>query len=609
MPNVSTVKASEIGAVRAVISRLKTLLVALLLNLNVPASFSAETVKATMDNIVTRIYATLERDELAVIGAETMDRIVTDGERQVLATKYWHFDVNVPVTVSVMRHNEQQITPFWLSDSGFQKTKLTVQNEHYLYEVWQRNFEAGRVELGINGFDRHRPHYFVAVGPRSSESQLEVTNFFPAKQTISTMRAGSLIYHDWTELVLTEVPDSLEGQLLLTTIRGRSREAHLIGAFRMTKFPSSEKPDLISLTWSQDPRTSQTISWRTNVDVPDGIVQFREANDGPAEPFKEVDATCTKSEDRLLCNDRYCHRFEAIASQLKPATTYLYRVGSRRRDSWSALRTFTTAPSGDAPFTFAYLGDTHRSPIAGQLLATALRTHPQSAFCMISGDLVDTGLYRDEWDQFFQYMGSFLGQRPVVPAIGNHDDQEGLGAAMYLSMFALPTNGPSGIERERAYHFRYGNALFAILDISSPLEPQAVWLEHVLSKTDAQWKFMMFHFPPYALVNEYEDLGDRVTRLCDRYHVDVVMTGHVHYYMRTRPMKGGRLMSHPASGTTYITSVAVPSREAQPETPKWAATFLSGPPLYQTFQINGRRCVYQALDLQGRVRDRMVIQK
>ena len=180
---------------------------------------------------------------------------------------------------------------------------------------------------------------------------------------------------------------------------------------------------------------------------------------------------------------------------------------------------------------------------------------------------------------------------------------------MYLSVFALPTNGPSGIERERAYHFRYGNALFAILDISSPLEPQAVWLEHVLSKTDAQWKFVMFHFPPYALANEYEDLGDGVTRLCDRYHVDVVMTGHVHYYLRTHPMKGGRWMSHPSEGTTYITSVAVPSREAQPETPKWAATFFSGPPLYQTFQINDRRCVYQAFDLQGRVRDRMVIQK
>ena len=269
----------------------RTLLVALLLNLNVPASFSAETVKATMDNIVTRIYATLEREELAVIGADTVDRIVTDGERQVLATKYWHFDVNVPVTVSVMRHNEQQITPFWLSDSGFQKTKLTVQNEHYVYEVWQRDFEAGRVELGINGFDRHRPHYFVAVGPRSPEPKLELTNFFPAKQTVSTMQAGSLIYHDWTELVLTEVPGSLVGQLLLTTIRGRSREAHLIGAFRMTKFPSSEKPDLISLTWSQDPRTSQTISGRTNVDVPDGIVQFREANDSLSEPFKEVDAT------------------------------------------------------------------------------------------------------------------------------------------------------------------------------------------------------------------------------------------------------------------------------------------------------------------------------
>jgi calcineurin-like phosphoesterase family protein len=228
---------------------------------------------------------------------------------------------------------------------------------------------------------------------------------------------------------------------------------------------------------------------------------------------------------------------------------------------------------------------------------------------MLAGDLVDTGLYRDQWDQLFTHLNHFSSKRPLVPAIGNHDDQEGLGASMYLKMFALPANGPSEIEPERAYSFRYGNALVAMLDIASPMEPQVAWLDRVLSKTDARWKFVMLHFPPFTMSNEYEDLGRVLTRLCDKHHVDVVMNGHIHVYLRTCPMKGGKRMDKPSEGTTYITSIAVPSRKFKRKTPDWVAAFVSGPALYQTFEIDGDRCVYRACDLDGRVRDKLVIEK
>ena len=574
-----------------------------------PPSLGADTLKETMDAIVSRIYATVQPDSLAKIDEDSVREMLTDEERHVLATKYWCFDVNVPVVVSVLRHNEQKIVPFWLPEAGFRKTELTARNEEYVYEIWQKEFDAGRVELGINGFDRHRPHYFVSVGPQSPEAKLELTNFFPENQTVLEMRAGSLTYHDWTELVLTEVPASLRGQSLLTTIRGRSREAHLIGAFRKTPFPSSAKPDLINLTWTEDPRTTQTVQWRTNTDVTDGVVRYREKESGPEAAPAQVEATCTKVEDRLLCNDRFCHRFTATLRDLKPATTYVYRVGSPAKDSWSDRHEFTTAPDADRPFSFIYLGDTHRSPVPGQLLRKALETCPNAAFCLLAGDLVDTGLYRNEWDEFFTHLGHFCRTRSLVPAIGNHDDQEGLGAAMYLTMFALPQNGPGGIEPERAYSVHYGNALVAVLDIGSPLDPQAVWLDGVLSKTDARWKFVMLHFPPFLRSGDYEELRKGLTPLCDKHHVDAVLTGHIHVYLRTHPMKGGTRVDKPSEGTTYITSIAIPNREFKRKTPDWAAAFVSGPALYQTFEIDGDRCVYRARDLEGRVRDEMVIEK
>jgi hypothetical protein len=74
--------------------------------------------------------------------------------------------VNVPAVVSLMRHQDQKSPPFWLEKSGFLKSKMLVKNEEYTYEVWQKEVEKGKVQLGINGFDKHRPVYFISVAPQ-----------------------------------------------------------------------------------------------------------------------------------------------------------------------------------------------------------------------------------------------------------------------------------------------------------------------------------------------------------------------------------------------------------------------------------------------------------
>jgi hypothetical protein len=146
------------------------------------------TVKQTMDDIVTRLYETMDLDALVAIDHDSVTELITDEERNVLATKYWYFDVNVPVVVSVMRHSDQGTMPFWLPESGFEKTDMIVTNtENWEYEVWQKVFDAGRVELGINGFGKHRPHYFVTVGPQQQSDTVEITNLFPGQYSIGMM--------------------------------------------------------------------------------------------------------------------------------------------------------------------------------------------------------------------------------------------------------------------------------------------------------------------------------------------------------------------------------------------------------------------------------------
>lgn len=569
------------------------------------------TVKDTMDGIVTRMYETLTQEERAQLDDRKVQDFITDEERAVLSTKHWCFDTDVPVIVSVLRDASQSTVPFWLPESKFEKTEGIVENEHSKYEVWRRKFAAGRVQLGINGFDKHRPHYFVGIGPQDPNADLQLTNFSPTNQTVIEFREGAFTYHDWSELVLTKVPKALVGHKLLTTIRGRAREAHLIGAFRNTPFPSSPKPDHICLTWSDAPHTTQTVQWRTSPDVTDGVIRTRKKSSQDTSNFTEVKAACEKIEDRLLANDRFANRFTGVVRDLEPATEYIYTVGSPQKGQWSEETTFTTAPApgADAPFSFILMSDTHRSKKWGELLTKSLERHPKTAFYTISGDLVGTGLHRDDWDHFFEYSSDVFRQRPVAPALGNHDDQDGLGAWMYLSMFGLPENGPKRFEPERSYSFEYANALFVILDVTSSIEKQRRWLEEQLANTSATWKFVVFHFPPYALGYDYDDIRETWGTVFDRYHVDVVMSGHVHYYLRTHPMNDGKCVESPTDGTVYLITVSVPSRDRKREPPEHVAALFGGGPLYQTFDIDGNRLVMRAHNLQGEIRDEFAIQK
>ncbi|MBN1346571.1 MAG: metallophosphoesterase family protein [Phycisphaerae bacterium] len=575
-----------------------------------PAQSAEPSLKQTMDDVVKRLYATMDEKALASLTPDTVLKLFTDDQRKVLATKYWYFDVNVPVVVSVIRNVDQPVVPFWLAPAGFAKTDLVVKNEEWSYEVWQKPFNAGRVELGINGFDMHRTVYFVCVGAQQPGVSVKITNLFPPGEAVITMKKGAWTYRDWDDLYIEELPKSLEGQLLLTTYRGRAREAHLIGAFRRTPFPSSARPDQVVLTWSENPRTTQTIQWRTNPSVKHALVRYRRQAAKDA-PWTEVKATCEVIEDRLLMNDRYVHRHTAVLRGLMPATAYVYCVGAPENDVWSDQAEFRTAPDGDAPFSFVTFGDTHRRPEWGQLIQAVDKRHPETAFYAIAGDVVSTGLFRDDWDKLLGYSGDVLAHRPLAFSLGNHDDQDGLGAWMPLALFEFPRNGPKGVEPERTFSFRYGNALFLVLDVGTPYEIQAKWMERQLAETDATWRLAIYHFPMYCFKedDEYGPIRRRWEEVFAKHHLDMMLHGHVHHYLRTRPMRNGAPVASPADGTIYVISLGIPDRQRPRKLPDFAVKYMSGGPWCQKFDVAGKRLVYRVYDMAGKVCDELVIRK
>ena len=571
-----------------------------------PSETGQTSVKEVMDQVITRLYSEVPSETYASIDDDFILNFITNEEKEVLAAQYQYFTVNVPVKVSLMRSKSQEVVPFWMENSGFVKTAMTVQNDNYEYEVWQKSFEAGIVNLGINGFDMHRVVYFICVGPQKAGDALEISDYYPEQYSLEKMQKGAFTYHDWSSLLITELPDELVGQALFTTVRGRAREAHVKGGFRTTPFPSTKVPDQLLLTWSASPENSIDIQWRTSSSVPDGIVKYWKKD---ASDTQRVVAVKFVMEDRMLYSDRYANRFTASLSDLEPGTSYGYITGSELTKTFTEVKFFQTQSDGQNRFSFIWFGDTHKSPVWGELLQKAHKNHPEVAFYSIAGDLVSTGLYRNEWDELFAYSGDVFTQKPLMPVPGNHDRQDGLGSWMYYEMFSLPKNGPQAVAPESTYAFRYGNALFLMIDSTHPNEDQTDWIGEQLSATDVVWKFVFFHFPPYNYEEPYPDIQAAWVPLFDKYHVDMVMSGHEHYYMRTKPMKNGQVVNAFADGTIYTISIGIDSRHEEMGEEPYAEVRYGNGPYYQHMEINDKVLTYTAYNKAGEIKDNLVISK
>ncbi|SHF22835.1 Purple acid Phosphatase, N-terminal domain [Mariniphaga anaerophila] len=566
-------------------------------------STKTKTVAQVMDGVITSLYATMSEAELEFIDRQKALSFFNESDLNVLATRHWVFDVNVPAVVSIMRSEGQKTMPFWLESSGFEKTKMTMQNEFHTYEVWQKKFDKGTVELGINGLENFAYHYFVSVAPQNKSDNLVLSNFIPENQPVSVLDDGAFTYRDWTELVLFNVPEEMKGQKLLNTIRGRGKESHLVGAFRKTIFPSSAQPDQVMLTWSSDPASGVDVQWRTNTTVESGEVKFRLVG---SNDVQQVKAEKFVMEDRELMNDRFVHRFTAKLRNLSPGSNYEYLIAPE--NDWAQACTFST-PENDDAFSFVWFGDVHNRKEFGDLHQKAEVAHPEAAFYMIAGDLVNDGLYRNQWDELFGFSKDVICRKPLMNVPGNHDNRLGLGSKMYRDMFSYPTNGPEGVPQEQTYSFVYKNTLFLMLDATSSLDAQTGWIESQLAQTSATWKIAVFHFPPYNWEEPYLDIQEAWLPVFDKYHVDMVFNGHIHYYMRSKPLKGGRVVDSYNDGTAYIVSLGIPGRNQEITDEPYAAMREQNSWLYQHINIDGEKLFYQSVNMDGEVIDQFTIHK
>lgn len=246
----------------------------------------------------------------------------------------------------------------------------------------------------------------------------------------------------------------------------------------------------------------------------------------------------------------------ALLKDLRIRETYAYRVGDGTEFGWSNVRYFTMEDREQPNFTFIVMGDTqsppHQTALFSEMLQKAKQEADEAAFIVHVGDMVDDGNLYTHWHTFFTALQSDSKALPIVPAVGNHENV-GNGIETFQQYFKLPDNGPSAFEGT-VYSFDYGNAHFAVLNTETSMTgliEQGEWLKQDMAETDKKWKIAIFHRSPYNanIAAGSENVKEVWPPIFDEVGIDLAISGHDHSYVRTFPLKGGKVDEN---GTVYM---------------------------------------------------------
>ncbi|KMO60870.1 hypothetical protein PZ01_09060, partial [Lacticaseibacillus rhamnosus] len=179
----------------------------------------------------------------------------------------------------------------------------------------------------------------------------------------------------------------------------------------------------------------------------------------------------------------------ATATELKPGTTYVYRVGDGI--NWSAPRTFTTLHGG-SDYTFNVFGDTQVSDDTGlddfsTVLSSIEKAKPASDFTIHVGDFNDDQSVFSEADK----TAEMFNQHPafdsldMIHVLGNHEYM-GDDGSKSAEMLGVPnTNGPAA-NKLGTYSVDYGNMHIAVIgwtDNEQTMKAEMTWLKQDMQAT------------------------------------------------------------------------------------------------------------------------------
>ena len=317
-----------------------------------------------------------------------------------------------------------------------------------------------------------------------------------------------------------------------------------------------------------DNKTARTIMWEGKVKQP-YTLEYRKQGSSDSRSVQAADSSFTDKDSVI----QYTARLDSLA----PGSTYEYRINTaKNKGQWHKLHT-----EAGAGFTALIFPDSQSADYSGwqQLARTAYQRHPDSAFYVNMGDLVDNGQDASQWRAWFNSVSVFSDALPLAPVIGNHEAyslewKESLPAS-YTHLFNVPQNGLAKYPNQ-FYSFDYGSVHFVVLDTNFPemknfqpdlLADELPWLEKDLAASRAKWKVVLMHrdiflygFGPESgreqTQTHFLDFSYQLLPVFEKYKVDAVLTAHLHTYRRRVPLQSFAPAPQGAGITYILTGVA-----------------------------------------------------
>jgi predicted phosphodiesterase len=171
-------------------------------------------------------------------------------------------------------------------------------------------------------------------------------------------------------------------------------------------------------------------------------------------------------------------------------------------------------------------------------------------------------------------------------SLGNHDDP----SQRFYAGFNM--------DGKRYYTFRKKDVEFFVLDSTYMAPPQVSWLREELKRSDAKWKVSYFHHPIYSSGERHGselDLQVMIEPMFLENGVDVVFSGHEHFYERLRPQKGIQYMIQGGAAKLRRGNI----KDNSPMTAKGFDTDRS----FTLVEINGDHLFYETISRLGQVVD------
>ena len=254
------------------------------------------------------------------------------------------------------------------------------------------------------------------------------------------------------------------------------------------------------------------------------------------------------------------HMYRARLSDLQPASTYTYKVEAENGQTMEGH--FRTLSENPDEVRFIVVSDSHRFETATQVSDVIAKFDPD--FILHTGDMVEgTGSQKDQFPYWFQNVGSFLHNVPVIYNSGNHD------YGVYFDEYVTKVQKEQYKSNEtgRNVAFDCGPVHFDMLD-SNPwslfelnstagggeadaatkavVNESLDWLKADLATDNAKkadFRVVTMHHP-------FEDDLTRkyVPSIVENGNVNIMFSGHTHLYSRYAS-------ANPARGTDtlYVT--------------------------------------------------------